>query len=94
MKRRVMLACTAVGGVMLVAAPLAARPDDAATAATKVVKPVKEKMICRRQEVTGSMFSTTICHSKAEWEAIAVANQAGVDRLHAVNGLLPGQQLQ
>ncbi len=90
MKQRVMLAFAATGAALLVAAPLAAQPD--AADAAKATKPAKEKKICRRQEVTGSMFPTMTCHSKAEWDAIAASNQTGVDRLHADNGLLPGQR--
>lgn len=57
-------------------------------------KPVKEKKVCRRQEVTGSMFLKTTCHTKAEWEAIDAANRKAYDdTFHgASNNNLPGRR--
>jgi hypothetical protein len=32
--------------------------------------PDKEKKICRREDVTGSMISKSVCHTSPEWAAI------------------------
>lgn len=53
---------------MLAAAPTIAQ-DQAA-------KPVKEKMVCRAEEKTGSIMRKRICHTKAEWDVIDKENEA------------------
>ncbi|THD36007.1 MAG: hypothetical protein E7773_08670 [Sphingomonas sp.] len=59
-----------------VAAPAVAgdSPDSA--------KPAKEKKICRRETVTGSIvpFKTT-CHTKSEWASIDAENARAVDSM-------------
>lgn len=42
----------------------------APAAVENVVKPVKEKRVCRRDTDTGSNIPHSICHTKAEWVAI------------------------
>lgn len=42
------------------------------------VKPIKEKKICRKEEVTGSIMGTSICHTAQQWAAI--------DKQHAEDG--------
>lgn len=43
-------------------------------------KPPKEKKVCRREAVTGSIIGTrSVCHTKAEWEAIDAANANNAD---------------
>lgn len=42
-------------------------------------KPVKEKRICRSEEVTGSFVTKRICHSKSEWLAIDEDQHNSVD---------------
>jgi hypothetical protein len=37
-------------------------------------KPAKEKKVCRRQDVTGSIMTQHICHSKDEWAQIDAEN--------------------
>ena len=38
-------------------------------------KPVKEKKVCRRETVTGSIVPfRSVCHTKTEWAAIDTAN--------------------
>lgn len=42
-----------------------------AIAQTAAAEPVKEKKICRRQEVTGSILGLrAVCHTKSEWQRI------------------------
>lgn len=53
-------------------------------------KPPKEKKICRSEVATGSMMSRATCHTKAEWQAIDVQNQAdaaqALDRRRTMSG--------
>jgi hypothetical protein len=38
-------------------------------------KPPKEKKICRRETVTGSIVGfKSVCHTKAEWDSIDASN--------------------
>lgn len=76
----VVVAATAV-------APLAAQSTDKDTP-----KAAKEKKICRREMSTGSILAKSTCHTKAEWDAIASANQSDVDRFAAQRSNGFGQQ--
>lgn len=40
---------------------------------------VKEKKLCRTEDDTGSIVPKRICHTKAEWEAIAAQEQNAVN---------------
>lgn len=53
-----------------------------ATAAT-AEKPAKEKKLCRREEMTGSIMPTRVCHTKDEWVQIDAANQKAADQFSA-----------
>lgn len=44
--------------------------------------PVKEKKICRSEEVTGSIMPRQVCHTQAEWQRLKEAQQAELQRLH------------
>lgn len=46
---------------------------------TPPAKPAKEKKICRRQETTGSIMTTSICHTAAQWNAIDEDNSKRVE---------------
>ena len=37
-------------------------------------KPVKEKKICRQEDVTGSIMMARTCHTKEEWAQIDAEN--------------------
>src|SRR3546814_5180908 len=43
-------------------------------------KPDEEKIICKREVATGSIMSRRVCHTKAEWKAIAEQGKADIDR--------------
>jgi hypothetical protein len=44
--------------------------QNAATGATPAAAPAKEKLVCRREEETGSVVAKRVCHTKAEWAAM------------------------
>jgi hypothetical protein len=45
-------------------------------------KPAKEKKICRRETVTGSIVPyKTTCHTKSEWASIDSQNAQSVDSM-------------
>jgi predicted transglutaminase-like cysteine proteinase len=68
----------AVAALLVAAGAAHAAPVDSGE---KAAQPVREKKICRRQEVTGSMFPKLTCHTAAEWAQIDAANQQGVERM-------------
>jgi hypothetical protein len=41
----------------------------------------KEKVICRREVVTGSIFPKKICRTKAQWEAAEAQGRSDLDRI-------------
>jgi hypothetical protein len=49
----------------------------------KAAKPVKEKRICRQQNVTGSIMSKSVCHTAAQWNAIDAANGAELEHFQS-----------
>lgn len=51
----------------------------AALQAAPAPAPVVEKPVCRRETPTGSNMSRRVCHTKAEWNAIDVANAAATN---------------
>jgi hypothetical protein len=57
-------------------------PTPAAPAAPTVAH-VKEKKICRRQEVTGSIMPERVCHTSDEWAAIDEANRQNAQNFAA-----------
>lgn len=71
--------------LLSIAAMLAAAPA-AATAGEKPDgdKPAAEKKICRKQQSTGSIMARRVCHTKAEWDALAAQGQADIDRTRAM----------
>ncbi|HMI21176.1 MAG TPA: hypothetical protein VK533_16710 [Sphingomonas sp.] len=57
--------------------------------------PAKEKKICRREEATGSIMGTRVCHTKDEWVQIDAANQKAAEqfsnaRRNSSGGMGPG----
>ena len=79
MRRLILLAATcAVPGVLLAQAP-----SPAAASAAPAAKPEKEKKICRREETTGSIMPTRICHTKDEWVQIDEANAHAAEQFNA-----------
>lgn len=63
------------------AIPTALLAQTATPATTE--KPVKEKKLCRREEMTGSIMPTRVCHTKDEWVQIDAANQKAADQFSA-----------
>jgi len=59
-----------ISGVLAAALQAAPAPPPA---------PVVEKPVCRRETPTGSIMSRRVCHTKAVWDAIDVANAAATD---------------
>lgn len=67
----------ALVAAVAVTVPAVAQSADPAVAAAA---PKKEKKVCRRYAVTGSIVSTrTECHTAAEWATIDSVNARGVD---------------
>jgi len=64
-------ASSATTGTATSAAP-AAQP--AASNAQPAPSPDANKVVCKREESTGSNMATHVCHTKAEWAAIAERN--------------------
>ncbi len=79
MRRLIVLAVACATPATLVAQT--ATP--AAPAAATAEKPAKEKKFCRREEMTGSIMPTRICHTKDEWIQIDAANQKAADQFSA-----------
>jgi len=52
-----------------------------ATPAPAAEKPVKEKKICRQEDVTGSIMRARICHTKEEWVQIDTENARNARRI-------------
>lgn len=61
--------------------PAAVFAQDIAGSPAQTAKPVKEKKICRRQEITGSMLGTSICHTAAQWASIDEQNSQNAEAL-------------
>jgi hypothetical protein len=80
MRRLTVLAVACAIPSALFAQIAAAPPAEPAAAAEK---PAKEKKICRREEETGSIMPTRICHTKDEWVRIDAANQKAVEQFSA-----------
>jgi len=57
-------------------------PAPAAPAAPAAAH-VKEKKVCRRQEVTGSIMPERVCHTTDEWAAIDEANRQNAQNFAA-----------
>lgn len=68
----------------------AAQSPDAAARAAKPV-PDPNKRICRREMVTGSNMSRAVCHTRAEWDAIARSNSDAAERIRGPMGVQPRQ---
>jgi len=65
---------------------LYAQPEPAAAA----VKPVKEKKICRQEDVTGSIMMARKCHTKGEWARIDAINASAVPHMLGRDGSQTG----
>jgi len=57
-----------------------------AEAAPATEKPVKEKKICRQEDVTGSIMMQRTCHTKEEWAQIDAANARNAQHLLGRDG--------
>jgi len=44
-------------------------------------KPIKEKKICRQEDVTGSIMMARTCHTKEEWAQIDAENARNAQRV-------------
>lgn len=56
--------------------PVAAQNTSGAAAT-----PPKEKKICRREAVTGSMFPKSTCHTAAEWVRVDQQNSQNAEAM-------------
>jgi predicted secreted protein len=55
----------------------------AVPAAAKEKKPVDpNKKICRSEQVTGSIFGRSVCHTATDWQSIDDANRRDVRNFH------------
>lgn len=69
-----------------------AQTTPAPTTTDNKTAPPKEKKICRRYAVTGSIVGTRAeCHTKSEWAAIDARNERGVD--DTLGNARPGKTL-
>ena len=59
--------------------------------ATPTPKPPAEKKICRTETATGSVMGHRVCHTQAEWAALAKASEGSRDgfRDKATNAGIP-----
>lgn len=64
--------------VVLWCLPMAAQAMDTAGSTADAAK---EKKICRSEEVTGSIFTKRVCHTKAEWVALEAERERGAAAL-------------
>jgi len=53
-------------------------------------KPVKEKKICRQEDVTGSIMMARTCHTKEEWAQIDAANSRNAQHTLGRDGMPTG----
>jgi len=81
MRRFIVLAIVCAAPAALLAQ--VAAPTLAETSAAPAVKAEKEKKICRREETTGSIMPTRICHTKDEWVQIDEANAHAAEQFNA-----------
>lgn len=56
-----------------------ALPATAQVQNAPVAKPKPEKKVCRSEVDTGSIMQKRVCHTAAEWKAIAAANESNTD---------------
>ncbi len=66
--------------MIIIALVLIAAQTPAAADPTKTPPALADKPICRRESTTGSNMQVKTCHTKAEWQAIDAAIQAGTDQ--------------
>jgi hypothetical protein len=88
--RSALLVCLSLSAVPALAQD-AATPGAAPTASTPAAKPVKVRKICRQDTDTGSIATTTTCHTADEWKQIDGTNQSqgtrALDQLHRGAGM-------
>ena len=78
MRRIIVLAVACAIPGALFAQTASASTAPAATAE----KPAQPKKLCRREETTGSMLQTRICHTKDEWVQIDAATRKNADQFN------------
>jgi hypothetical protein len=70
--------------LLLPAAILLSANTDPAPAKENSAQTDADKMICRREASgTGSIMPKRVCHTKAEWDALAESAQNDLDRIRA-----------
>ncbi len=62
----------------------------AKAAAAKPRKPPKPRLICEETKALGSMMTSEICATQAEWDARRRHDTAEIDRLHDLSGSTGG----
>lgn len=66
--------------VVLAAVSFAVAAPALADNSSDAGKPAKEKKVCRRETVTGSIVGArSVCHTRDEWASIDAANARQVD---------------
>jgi len=81
MRRFIVLAVACAAPAALFAQ--SAAPAPAASSTAPAAHPEKEKKVCRREETTGSIMPTRICHTKDEWVQIDAANARAAEQFSA-----------
>jgi hypothetical protein len=76
MLKRYILTPAAILVMTVAANAQQAAPNPPATSADAASQ--TEKPLCKSVPVTGSRFSKKVCHTKAEWDAIAAQNAVDV----------------
>ena len=69
--------------ICLMPGMLLAQVTPPTTAAAASEPPAKDQKICRREETTGSVISTRVCLTKAEWVAVDAERQRAADQFSA-----------
>ena len=86
----------AAASVMAASSPTTAPPVSSPAIAdhggTNIPSSVKDpdRKICREEEETGSHFSTRVCHTAAQWDAMTADAQTFTTRLESRQGCGPG----
>jgi predicted transglutaminase-like cysteine proteinase len=84
MIRLIVLSCAALAFAVPAAAAPAASQSDQASADRQASVPVKEKKICRRDTATGSIMAKSICHTRAEWEAMTAQSKSDLQKVRNI----------
>jgi hypothetical protein len=68
-----------LAGVSSMTEPATASANSVPAPAAASVKPAKEKKVCRREQLIGSIMPTRTCRTQSEWAAIDQKAQSDTD---------------